>query len=86
MKKVVKAFTFLFILYWLPFIYVFTNYHPNTNIKTLRSSGTVVIFDTLVRNDQVSPLLKERLDAGVVVYNTGKIDSIIVSNTKQHLM
>ena len=80
MKAIRTGLIILFILYWLPFLDIWTDSLPQEKIEKLPSSDAVIIFGTLVRNGQVSPLLKERLDAAIAIYFSKKAKRIVVSN------
>lgn len=86
-KKQKTIMLFLFILYWLPFLFISSSYksqfYPQKKIQALPLSDAVIIFGTLVRDGTVSPLLKERLDAGIAIYIKGKAYQIVVSNRKK---
>lgn len=84
-KKAAIIIAVLIILYWLPFIIIALNGRSNTvaNINQLPSSDAVIIFGTIVdASGNVSPLLKERLDAGKAILEAGKAKRIVVSNTE----
>jgi len=82
-EKPKKILLLLFILYWLPFLFIWLKSHPQEKIEALPLSNAVIIFGTLVRDNTVSPLLKERLDAGIAIYVKGKAYQIVVSNIKK---
>ena len=42
-----------------------------------------VIFGTRVTNDEISPLLQERLEMGIRLYEGNKTNKLILSNTEQ---
>lgn len=67
-----------------PWIFVQTSTRKNTHttIDTLPTSDVVIIFWTLVNESgAISPLLKERLEGGKMIYDAGKTQKIVVSNT-----
>ena len=84
-RTIVLCLIVLVVIYWLPFLLVMfiTNSDIKREISDLPESDAVIIFGTVV-NDKgdVSPLLKERLEAGKAVYESGKAKKIVVSNTE----
>lgn len=59
---------------------------PETEEKVF---GTVtVIFGTRVKDGEISPLMKERLEMGIRLYEGQKTETLILSNTEQaaHVM
>ena len=80
MKIFKKGLFLLFVTYWLPFLFIWADSLPKENIEALPPSDAVIIFGTLVRNSKVSALLKERLDAGIAIYDAKKAKNIVVSN------
>lgn len=56
--------------------------HTTSGIQELPDSDVIIVFGTLVANNEVSPLLKERLEAGRAILEAGKSKKIVVSNTK----
>ncbi|HIP94545.1 MAG TPA: YdcF family protein, partial [Leucothrix sp.] len=80
LMKVLKIVLILLIIYWLPFLSISVKSHPQKNIERLPVADTVIVFGTLVRNANVSALLKERLDASIAIYNAQKAKQIVVSN------
>ena len=83
MKKISKLFLLLFLIYWLPFIFILSYYKPYKNIHSLPYADAVIVFGTLVKNNIVSPLLKERLDTSIHIYHAHKAKKIVVSNTRR---
>lgn len=76
----------LFIVFWLPFliILIMSQYNTFHSINDLPDSDAIIIFGAhITDNQEVSPLLKERLDAGTAIFNEGKIKTIVVSNTEK---
>jgi len=87
MKKLGILLLLLLFVYWLPFLFISVNSHPQHKIENLPVSDAVIVFGTLVRFDpakshNISPLLKERLDASIAIYKAQKTKQIVVSNTK----
>ena len=80
MKDLIKALIVLLIIYWFPFHNIWMSSHPKEKIEMLPHSHAVIVFGTLVRNGQVSPLLKERLDASIAIYSSHRAKQIVVSN------
>jgi len=80
MKTLKEGLALLFAIYWIPFLFIWANSLPKENIEALPSAEAVIIFGTLVRNNNVSALLKERLDTGIAIYSTKKAKQIVVSN------
>lgn len=84
-KKAIIATAILVILYWLPFIIITLSNQSNivSFVDQLPNSDAVIIFGTLVNESgDISPLLKERLDAGKAILESGKAKKIVVSNTE----
>ena len=89
MRKITTSKSILlivFILYWLPFLFISLKSNPQKKLQALPLSDAVIVFGTLGRNGIVSPLLKERLDAGIAIYIKGKAYQIVVSNRKKASM
>ena len=81
---VVTALT-LTVLFWLPFVILNLIGSSNTVslIDDLFSSDAVIIFGTLVdESGTISPLMKQRLNAGVAILKANKAKNIVVSNTE----
>lgn len=73
-------------IYWLPFLIISLNAQSHTisSIHELPNSDAVIIFGTLVNESgEISPLLKERLDAGYTILQSEKAKTIVVSNTEK---
>jgi len=84
MKKIVillivlMLFLGIFISPWL-----FLSKNINSVEWDEKAHGTVgLIFGTRVIGDEVSPLLKERLEMGLRFYKGGKLETLVVSNTE----
>lgn len=73
----------LMLVYWLPFLAITLTSPLQKKVAQLPVSEAVIIFGTLVREDKVSALLKERLDAGIGIIKAGKAKQIVVSNTPE---
>ena len=80
-KKSLTLVTIFIILYWLPFVFISIRSAPFEEVSKLPKSDAVTVFGTLVRNSQVSALLKERLDASIAIIEAGKAKKVVVSNT-----
>ena len=83
-KKVTAIFLVLLVLYWLPFGVILVQGQGSTvaSVDQLEKSDAVIVFGTLVNSvGDISPLLKERLDAGKAVLESAKADRVVVSNT-----
>ena len=52
------------------------------SIDGLPEAEVAIIFGTQVTGSEVSPLLKERLEAGKKMLEIGKVKKVVVSNTK----
>lgn len=84
-KKATIITIVLVMLYWFPFIIISLSGRSNTisSVDQLPNSDAVIIFGTLVNEvGDISPLLKERLDAGKAILETGKAKTIVVSNSE----
>lgn len=86
-KKILLAIAVVIAIYLLPIqiITLTTEHKIIQNISELPESDAIIVFGTVVRNSQVSPLLKERLEAGKEIYrfNRKQFEStpkIVVSN------
>jgi len=84
MKSLTKIlFILLLFIYCLPYCFTWWQYEPQISIKQLPQVETVIVFGTLVKQDEVSALLKERLDASIEIYKAKKTKEILLSNTKE---
>ncbi len=75
----------LFVVYWLPFLFVSSCSISRICSKAdeLPASEAVIIFGTLVGRDrEISPLMRERLEAGIAVFQKGRAKKLVVSNMK----
>lgn len=83
-KKILLIIAVTIAIYLLPLqiITLTTEHKIIRNINQLPKSDAIIIFGTVVRNNQVSPLLKERLEAGKEIYNFNRKSTpkIVVSN------
>ncbi len=80
-RKILKSFLITLLLFWGPWLYLrYTT--PLLMPSEVASSEAALIFGAIVRNDQISPLHAERLDAAIYLYENRKIEKIIVSNAK----
>jgi vancomycin permeability regulator SanA len=84
-KKFVFFTIFLTFIYFLPFFFFKLKYQNKifTSIDNLPNSDAVIIFGTLIKNEEFSPLLEERLLAGKIIYEKNKAKKIVVSNTEK---
>lgn len=87
LKKILLIVVIAIAIYLLPLqiITLTTEHKIIRNINQLPESNAVIVFGTVVRNNEVSPLLKERLEAGKEIYrfNREQFEStpkIVVSN------
>ena len=74
-RKTFLTLLLLFILYWIPFGIIFLKAESNiiSSINRLPDSDVTIIFGTLVNDGgDVTPLLKERLEAGKAILESGK--------------
>lgn len=84
-KNILKAFIILIIVFWLPFLSISFFYQEKIikNIDQLPTSDVVFLLGTVVNaSGDISPLLKERLEAGKRIYEEEKAQKIVVSNTE----
>lgn len=84
-KKIVIVLLILAVIYWLPFTVTLLENKSDiaSSINQLPNSDVAIIFGTLIgKSEEVSPLLKERLEAGKAILASGKSKKIVVSNTK----
>lgn len=84
-KKAIFILFVLLVIYWLPLGIIMLSSQPNviSTIDELPDADAVIIFGTLVNDSgDISPLLKERLDAGKAILEAGRVKKIVVSNTK----
>ena len=52
-------------------------------VETAPEAEAALVFGALVRDDRISPLHRERLDAGVALLEAGRIGVIVVSNSER---
>lgn len=84
-KKALLVLLALTAIYWLPFVVIMLRGQANivNSIDQLPDSDAVIIFGAhITKENEATPLLKERLDGGKVIMETGKAKKIVVSNTK----
>jgi len=84
-KKAIIILITLLVIYWTPFLVIVLSGRPNiiASLDNLPVSDAVLIFGAhITENNKVTPLLKERLDAGKAILETGKSKKIVVSNTE----
>lgn len=84
-RAILAAVPVIIILYWLPFIYITAASKERIarSIDQLPQCDAALVFGTLVGKDlKVSPLLKERLDAGIAMLQQGKCRRIVASNMR----
>lgn len=75
----------ILLLYWMPFICISVTGKGRIagSVDMIPESDAVLVFGTLVGSDlRVSPLLAERLEAGIEILKAGKCGKIVVSNMK----
>lgn len=85
-KKIVLALICIIFIYFLPLLFFKIKYRSQIiyNLKNLPQSDAVIIFGTLVnKKDEISPLLEERLEAGIKIIENKKSEKIVVSNSKK---
>lgn len=85
-KKFVLIFIGLIFVYFLPLIFFKIKYSSQIkhSLNNLPKSEAVIIFGTLINeNGEITPLLQERLDAGIKITESDKSEKIIVSNTER---
>lgn len=84
-KKAMVILSIAVVIYWLPFFIVVLMGQPNivSSVYGLPDSDAVIIFGTLVNDGgEITPLLRERLEAGIAIFQAGKSRKIVVSNTE----
>lgn len=85
-RKAIVTLLILIIIYWLPFgVILFSSQsHIISSIAELPDSDSVIIFGTLVNEfGEITPLLRERLEAGKRIFEEEKSKTIVVSNTHE---
>ena len=82
-----------YLLYLTLFIVLFVSpWHIlNQNVMTAAQEEKVfgkaaLIFGTRVKDDKISPLLMERLEMGIRLYEGDKTNTLIISNTEQAVL
>lgn len=84
-RTIILTFLTAMVLYWLPFICITVSGQPGitSSIDELPAVDAVLVFGTLVGKDlNITPLLKERLEAGIEILRSGRSRKIVVSNMK----
>lgn len=79
------AFTFIPIILYLQLHGTYSSY-IYTNSEFLQKTNVAIVFGATAWDDGPSPVLKERLDTAVDLYNEEKVDSIIVSGDNRDLV
>ncbi len=87
MSKYIKWQYLLFalFLFFLPLLVVKSHiyfFSRKTTVDSLQPVDAVVVLGTIVRNGTISPLMKERLESGITLIESGIAKKIVVSNTK----
>lgn len=90
MKKSYKIwltiFLALLILFWTPFIFIKFGQRSNIikTIEELPKADAVIVFGAhLTSEGEPTPLLQERLEAGVQIFEAGRAEKIVASNTQK---
>ncbi len=83
-KKIVKWLFGLAFLLLLPLLIVkcVIYFSSPKDIETIQNADAVIVFGTLVRDGQVSALMKQRLETARAIYTKKKAKTIVVSNTE----
>ncbi|MCK4635894.1 MAG: YdcF family protein [Candidatus Moranbacteria bacterium] len=88
-KKITLIIAILIVIYLLPLqiITLTTKSKIIPTINQLPESDAIIIFGTVVRENKISPLLKQRLEAGEKIYHSSRerfqtVPHIVVSNTE----
>lgn len=88
-KKIKKILFYLIVLifiYFLPFLIIYFKNKEKIvfSLENLPQNDVVIVFGTIVNDkNEISPLLKERLDAGIKILEDKKTEKIVVSNTEK---
>ena len=83
-KKLVLLFLFLIFLYWAPFIFISMRYSSRiiSDLHVLPSVDAALVFGAnLSRDGGLTPLLRERVEAGRRLWVAGKASRLVISNT-----
>ncbi len=82
---IVTVVSLLILLFFAPqLIFILTapiSIQPNVN--HIRYSDAAIVFGAGIDEDKVSPLLQERLDTAIQLFNSKRTAKIVVSNTVQ---
>lgn len=76
----------LLVVFWAPFLVVSLVSRLSTvdTLKQLPRADAVIVFGAHITEDgEVTPLLKERLEAGIAIVEAYKANTIVVSNTER---
>ncbi len=85
MKKYLKILAYLFILGLIAVVSVnlyvksTTKTHIHHSLKRFPKNDVGIIFGAGIRGDQPSKYLKDRLDAGILLYKSKRINKILLS-------
>jgi len=84
LKKLIFFLVVGLILFLSPFFVAVRLAYPHTidTFKETQHHDAAILFGAHITDeDTVTPLLQERLDAGILLYNQSKVDILVVSNT-----
>lgn len=76
----------LFLIFWLPFLIIVSESNGKIidEIKRLAPAESALIFGAhLTPNGELSEILLERLEAGLILYEKGLVQELVVSDTKE---
>jgi SanA protein len=85
---VIGVFVFLILLFGILNVYVYEKgvSYLKTSISQLpRSEAIIIPGAAILKNDSLSPILKERADAALVLYRAGKAPKILVTGANPTL-
>lgn len=82
MKKIIPWVLLVVAVYWLPFVFIYVKASPSIvgNVEYLPRTDAGLIFGANLNNGEVSPVLKERLEAGKIIWEKEKAQKLVVSN------
>lgn len=83
-RTIVIGFVASCIIFWIPFFIVRARAHAHTigSITQAPKSEAALIFGAhLTERGDITPLLQERLDTGVMLLRANKVNILVVSNT-----